>query len=86
VRDEKFAAVDVEGVGLAVRSSAFVGLEALDGSVNLGISNILKGGTWGGVVIEGIDVVVSGRREEEAIIKCLSFVLVLFDFAEGVVR
>ena len=42
VRDEKFAAVDVEGVGVSVRSGSFVWFEAFDGSVNLGISNVSK--------------------------------------------
>jgi len=68
VRDEKFAALNVKGVGVLVRAGGFVWFEAFDGSVNLCVSNVLEGGARGGVVEKGVDVIVVRRGEEEAVI------------------
>jgi hypothetical protein len=41
--------VDIEGVRVTIRTCAFVRLESFDGMVDLLVSNILKGSTWGWV-------------------------------------
>jgi len=65
VRDEKFAALNVKGVGVLVRAGGFVWFEAFDGSVNLGVSDILEGRARRGVVEEGVNVIIIGGEEKK---------------------